>query len=62
MTMNKDMLSVLACPVCKGPVEPLSDSKGLKCSECGVVYPVKDDIPIMLADQAVPVEEWPAGK
>lgn len=58
MTLKKELLDVLACPVCKGGVEPVDAQKGLKCSACKVVYPVRNDIPIMLPDQSVPEEEW----
>lgn len=58
MALNKDLLAVLACPVCKGTVEPVDKDTGLKCAKCDVVYPVKDDIPIMLADQSVPQKDW----
>ncbi|GAB7021776.1 Trm112 family protein [Salidesulfovibrio brasiliensis] len=58
MALNKDLLDVLACPVCKGAVEPVDDDSGLKCPKCDVVYPVKDDIPIMLPDQSIPEKDW----
>jgi uncharacterized protein len=49
--IDKELLEILVCPVCKTPVVPKGDS-GLKCSQCRRVYPIKDDIPIMLIDEA----------
>jgi len=58
MTLNKDLLDILACPKCKGPLSLLPDSDGLACSRCEVVYPVEEEIPIMLEDRAVPEKKW----
>ncbi|WP_243544767.1 Trm112 family protein [Pseudodesulfovibrio tunisiensis] len=58
MTLDKELVAILACPVCKGDLELLPAEDGLKCEACGLVYPVRDEIPIMLADQAVKLEEW----
>ncbi len=49
--INKDLLEILACPQCKGPVK-LKDQDGLVCEKCMLVYEIRDDIPIMLIDQA----------
>jgi len=51
--ISKELLDILVCPVCKKPVSPKPDGKGLKCPECRRVYPIQDDIPIMLVDEAV---------
>jgi uncharacterized protein len=48
----QDLLEMLVCPVCKKPVVPTTDGKGLKCGECQRVYPIQDDIPVMLVDAA----------
>jgi uncharacterized protein YbaR (Trm112 family) len=48
-----DLLEILVCPVCKKPLELKADGQSLKCTECRRVYPVRDDIPIMLVDEAV---------
>jgi uncharacterized protein len=45
-------LDILACPVCKESVHLTPDSSGLKCEKCRRVYPIRDDIPIMLIDEA----------
>ncbi len=43
---------MLVCPVCKKPVVLVNNNAGLKCGECRRVYPIQDDIPIMLVDAA----------
>jgi len=52
MAISKDLLEILVCPLCKAPVELKPDSSGLKCVQCKRVYPVRDDIPVMLVDEA----------
>jgi uncharacterized protein len=52
MAISKDLLEILVCPLCKAPVELQQDQKGLKCVECKRVYPIRDDIPVMLVDEA----------
>jgi hypothetical protein len=51
--IDKELLDILACPVCKESVNLTKDKKGLKCSKCNRIYPIKDDIPIMLVDEAI---------
>jgi len=48
--IDKELLAILACPACKADVE-LKDNK-IVCMKCGKKYPIKDDIPIMLIDEA----------
>jgi len=48
----KDLLEVLVCPACKQALEYRQDPERLKCVACHRVYVVKDDIPIMLVDEA----------
>jgi uncharacterized protein len=50
--VDKDLLDILVCPVCKKPLELKNDGQSLKCGECHRVYPIRDDIPIMLVDEA----------
>lgn len=52
MAVSKDLLDILVCPLCKTPVKLTSDEKGLKCATCHRVYPIRDDIPVMLVDEA----------
>lgn len=52
MAISSELLEILVCPVCKAAVELKPDGSGLKCVRCKRVYPVRDDIPVMLVDQA----------
>ena len=52
MTVPEDLLAILACPMCKTPVELLPDNSGLKCSTCKRIYPVRDGFPVMLLEEA----------
>jgi uncharacterized protein YbaR (Trm112 family) len=52
MAISQDLLEILACPACKAKVEMKPDGSGLKCVECRRVYPIRDDIPVMLVDEA----------
>ena len=53
MALNPELLDLLACPVCRGELEPVDNESGLECSACGLVFPVRDNIPIMLQEEAV---------
>ena len=52
MAVSQDLLDILVCPVCKEPVALTEDNSGLKCPACRRVYPIRDDIPVMLVDEA----------
>ena len=52
MALSKDLLDILACPKCKGPIKLNEAQDGLACGACKLLYPIKDDIPIMLIDEA----------
>ncbi|HYL68243.1 MAG TPA: Trm112 family protein [Candidatus Limnocylindria bacterium] len=52
MAISNELLEILVCPVCKARVKMTADQRGLKCPTCHRVYPVRDDIPVMLADEA----------
>ncbi len=52
MAINQELLDILACPACKAEVKLTSDEEGLKCGSCHRVYPIRDDIPVMLIDEA----------
>ena len=56
MSIDAALLEILACPNCKTPVELVHDDTALRCRACRRVYPIKDDIPIMLMDEAT-IEE-----
>ena len=55
MAISKELLDILACPKCKGDVQLTDKEDGLVCHACKLLYPIKDDIPVMLIDEAVPV-------
>ena len=57
MTIPKYALDILVCPVCKARVELLKDESGLKCISCHRVYPVRDEIPVMLPEEAKIAEQ-----
>ncbi len=50
--IKEELLDILACPKCKGPVLLNEAGQGLICSTCQLLYEIKDDIPIMLIDEA----------
>lgn len=50
--MDKTLLEILACPVCKSSVEYQKSSGELICKACRVAYPIRDEIPVMLIDEA----------
>ncbi|NCC26201.1 MAG: Trm112 family protein [Deltaproteobacteria bacterium] len=58
MALHKELLEILACPKCKGDLEPTPSEDGLICKNCALVYRVEDDIPIMLIEEAVPLSEY----
>ncbi len=55
--IDKELLDILACPKCKGDIELIEEKSGLVCRACKLLYPIKDQIPVMLIDEAVPFEE-----
>lgn len=60
MPINKELLDILACPKCKGDLEYVKEcphGEGLLCPKCKLFYPIKDDIPIMLIEEAIKVEK-----
>lgn len=54
MAIKKELLDILACPKCKGTIVLTKKGDGLICKSCKLVYPIKDDIPVMLIDEALP--------
>jgi len=54
MSISPELLEILRCPKCKSKVELTSDGNGLKCvdPDCALVYPIRDEIPVMLVDEA----------
>jgi len=56
MRISKDLLEILACPKCKGDIRLDETRNGLVCDHCRLLYPIKDDIPVMLIDEAERIE------
>jgi uncharacterized protein YbaR (Trm112 family) len=61
MAIDPQLLEILACPVCKVSVTLTPDRSGLRCGQCLRVYPIQDDIPIMLVEEAF-FEKKPSAK
>jgi len=55
MSLSKELLAILVCPKCKGDLEYRESEGALLCHACRLRYPVRDDIPIMLIDEASPL-------
>lgn len=55
--LKKELVEILACPQCKGPVELNADGNALVCRTCRLCFEIRDDIPIMLIDEAQPLTE-----
>nr|VFJ51607.1 MAG: hypothetical protein BECKFW1821B_GA0114236_100950 [Candidatus Kentron sp. FW] len=50
--MDKKLLDIIACPICKGPLVYRPADSELVCRPCQLAYPIRDDIPVMLEDEA----------
>jgi uncharacterized protein YbaR (Trm112 family) len=57
--MDPKLLEILVCPICKGPLVHKKSEQELICKACRLAYAIKDDIPVMLEDEArkLPAEE-----
>jgi uncharacterized protein YbaR (Trm112 family) len=56
MAISEQLLEILACPKCKGEVTLTPGKDGLVCQACRLVYEIRDDIPIMLVNEAKPLK------
>ena len=56
MALNNDLIDILACPKCKGDLIYKEAENFLICEKCRLMYPVKDDIPIMIIEEALPLK------
>jgi len=50
--LDKALMEILACPKCKGDIRYNQNKDGLVCETCKLEYPIRDDIPVMLIDEA----------
>jgi len=57
MAVDKELLDILVCPSCRGEIEYREQEEVIVCTQCGLRYPVRDDIPVMLIEEA----ERPSG-
>lgn len=59
MPLSPELLEILVCPKCRSKVELTNDQKGLACTnpECRLVYPIRDEIPVMLIEEAKTAEK-----
>ena len=57
MPIDEKLLEILACPKCKGDIRLKEDGSGLICDQCKLLYPIRDDIPIMLIEEAIRIEK-----
>ena len=62
MSLDKELLDILVCPKCKGELEYREKEDVLICHNCKLVYVVKEDIPVMLVEKAIPLDEWEKNK
>ena len=56
MTIDPQLLELLVCPKCKGSIYLNDQKDGLICDACRLIYEIKDDIPIMLIEEAKPLD------
>ena len=54
MAVSKELLEILVCPKCKGEIRLTEKEDGLVCESCRLIYEIREDIPIMLIDEAKP--------
>ena len=57
MAVSQELLDILVCPKCKGEIYLNESKDGLICDACKLRYEIRDDIPVMLIDEAKPIEE-----
>jgi uncharacterized protein len=62
MAISDDLLGILACPQCKGALVYKAEKPVLDCISCGLSYPIRDDIPVMLVDEAEKITAIPDSK
>lgn len=55
MAISKELLEIMACPQCKGDLRLTPTEDGLICDHCRLLYEIRDDIPIMLIEEAKPL-------
>jgi uncharacterized protein len=56
MSLDPKLLEIIACPKCKGHLEPKADGSSLVCGACRLAYPIVDDIPDLIVEDAQPLD------
>lgn len=59
--MPLTMLDILACPNCRHTLKVMDAHTGLVCPHCRMVYPIRDEIPFLVREEAVPLSDWKLG-
>ena len=57
MSIDKELLNILACPQCKGDIRLSKDGNGLVCEACKLLYEIREGIPVMLIDEAMKLDD-----
>ena len=57
MTISQELLDILVCPQCKGAIYLNSSQDGLICDNCRLEFEIREDIPVMLIDEAKPLKD-----
>ncbi len=55
MSFDRELLDILACPQCQGELTLTPEEDGLVCAACKVKYPIRDGVPVVMAEEAEPV-------
>jgi hypothetical protein len=58
MSLKPELLEILACPACRAKLEYKADGSGLRCVSCHRLYPIRDEIPVLIVEEAT-IEEIP---
>lgn len=62
MSLDAGLVRILVCPACRGGLEDAGEGEGLLCPACSLVYPVTEEIPVLLVAEAVPLAAWRKGE
>lgn len=57
MGISKELLEILVCPQCRGDLRLTAEEDGLICEKCRLLYEIRDDIPVMLVEEAKPLPQ-----
>jgi len=57
MGINKNLLEIICCPICKGSLKEEKNGKFLVCEACKIKYPIKEGIPVLIAEEGIRIEQ-----